>query len=59
MQRIQSHENGLGHQKPPPQMKFQDSNSERSDDLEQVMDSEGEENGEEDEGQNPFSKNNR
>ena len=40
-------------------MKFQDSNSERSDDLEQVMDSEGEENGEEDEGQNPFSKNNR
>ena len=40
-------------------MQMQDSNSERSDNLEQIMNSDGEDMGEEDSGQNPFSKNGR
>ena len=58
--RIQSHENGniLGQKK--PQMQNHDSNSEKSDNLEQIMNSDGEAGGDdEDAGENPFSKNNR
>ena len=43
-------------------MKLQDSNSEKSDNLEQIMDSDGENGGNisgEEVGENPFSKNNR
>ena len=66
--RIQSHENearinsknSLGQRK--PQMQLQDSNSEKSDNLEQVMNSDGENGGDgspDEAGENPFSKNNR
>lgn len=52
--------NVLGQRK--PQMQIQDSNSEKSDNLEQVMNSDGENGGDgspDEVGENPFSKNNR